>query len=341
MPIRYIGFQTALFITLISVFILERVSTFSTLTSDWTCIGQRTAMLGETGFDSGFYDIIMMVAVVAVFAAFLDYALTHGIPALRPKKHRWGLPLVNVCAGLGLLAICAIPWAHFNVDDPLADQIYQGRALIAPDIQYETPANLRSFSIDPNIWYCDIGPCDGDDKDTVSTYHHRYLPISFRFLVYADCMSPEFNRATARAIGADMPVFDGDRRRTERAFFDQDGRFIDPEIGWLNTPLMRSQLSEDEKQPASISFNRAMTLLANWELEERYPTRMPTWTDWEALSAAILSGQAASVYRTSDLVLIVRLRDGSELIGTQTHVNDLDWLLEACGSNCDGIALNR
>lgn len=340
-PIRYIGFQTTLFITLISVFILERVSTFSTLTSDWTCVGQRTAMLGETGFDLGFYDVIIAIAVVAMLAALLDYTLRHRVSALRPSKHRWGLPLVNMVAGLGLVAICAIPWAHFNVGDPLADRIYQGRALIAPDVQYQNPENLRAYSINPNIWHCDVGACDGDEKDTVSTYHHRYLPISFRFVVYSDCMSPEFNLATKRAIGADMTGFDGDRRRTARVFFDQDGRFIDPDIRWLNTPLLWSQLTEAEKQPASISFNRAMTLLANWTDVYYDSPDLPTWVDWAALSETIRSGQVYSVYRTTGLLVGIRLMDGSEMIGTQTQIGDLDRLLDDCGTDCDDIAIRH
>ncbi|MEO1189242.1 MAG: hypothetical protein AAFW60_09215 [Pseudomonadota bacterium] len=177
--------------------------------------------------------------------------------------------------------------------------------------------------------------------NTISIYHHRHLPISYRFIVYSDCMTPEFNLATARAIEADMTGYDGDRRRTARAFFDQDGRFIGPKYRWFNTPLMQSQLSHAEKEPSPVSFDWAMNQLTKWDHAFYSPSTLPTWTDWEVLSATIKSGEVSSIHHSNGLLVGLRMRDGSELIGTQTHQSDLRQLLESCGTDCSEIEIRR
>ena len=138
-----------------------------------------------------------------------------------------------------------------------------------------------------------------------------------------------------------MTGFDGDRRRTARAFFDREGRFIDPKFRWFKTPLMWSQLSDDEKRLSPVSFDQAMTQLSNWDEAFYSPKRLPTWTNWEALSTIIESGNVATIYRKSGLLIGVRMMDGSEFIGTQTHPNDLTDLLATCGSKCDDIDIRH
>ena len=104
---------------------------------------------------------------------------------------------------------------------------------------------------------------------------------------------------------------------------------------------MWSQLSETEKKQSSVSFEKAMTDLSNWHVEHKNPTHMPTWTEWEDLSELVLSGNTALIHRTSGLLVGVRLKDGSEYIGTQTRLGDLDKLLTTCGPKCETIDLQR
>lgn len=297
-------------------------------------------MLGETALDHGFYHVIVWIALVAMIATLLDYALSIYAQRRSPSKSGWRLPMVNVFAGLGLLSISAIPWAHFNVGHPLSDEIYKARALIAPEHQF-VGSGPWPYGIDEVVWRCDLGACDGDPKNTESIYHHRHLDISFRYVLYSECMSPEFNLATAQAIDADITDFDGDRRRTARAFFDGEGRIIGPNYRWFTTPLMWSQLSELEKRRSPVSFDSAMTELAIWNAEDNRKNRMPAWTEWEDLSTLIISGDTEIVHRTSGLLVGIRLKDGSEYVGTQTRLGDLDNLLTQCGVNCEQIDVAR
>lgn len=340
-PIHYFGFQTALFLTLVTVYCLERVVSPTIIASDLTCVGQRTVLLGETALETGFYHGIALIATICIGLAGLEYGLNNYSRIAPRRKMRWGIPVVNILLGIGLLAIIATPWAYYNVDDPLADRIYQGRALIAPDIQFADPGLRFKYDVNPYIWSCDVGSCDGDPMNTVSTYHHRHLPISYRFVVYHDCMSAEFNLATMRAIDADLSNWDGDRRRTARVFFDQDGRFIGPNNKPIKTALMRANLSETERLPSPVSFDHAMTQLANWDDAFYNSPDLPTWVDWTILSKTIRSGKVYTIYRTTGLMVGVRLIDGTEMIGTQTQIGDLDRLLEDCGIDCDGIAIRH
>ncbi|MEM7327378.1 MAG: hypothetical protein AAF437_01485 [Pseudomonadota bacterium] len=317
------------------------MATLSTLTSAWTCVEQRTAMLGETAFDWGFYDVTILIAVIAIGIAVLEHALTFAIGSTQRSRRRWGLPLINIVAGCGLLAICATPWAHFNVGHPVSDRIYEARSLIAPDYGFTQPSDLMTYPVNSAIWWCNSGACEGDRRDTRSTYHHRHLPFSYRYVVYVECMSPEFNLATMQAIGSDMTGFDGDRRRTARAFFDPEGRFIGPNTKWFTTPLMRSQLSAAERRLSPISFEDAMTRLAEWSDSYYNPEDLPAWTDWETLNDKIQSGTVDSIYRTGGLVIGLHLRDGSQLVGTQTRAGDLERALAACGSQCEDIWFRR
>jgi len=294
-------------------------------------------MVGESGLDDGFYDVIFKIALVAIVVTCLDYGLRRSLKALRPKKHRWGFPVVNVFLGFGLIGLSAIPWAHFNVDDPMADRIYFARSLIMPSDPSRLTMPTYPYDINPAVWRCSEGPCDGDRKNTVSTYHHRHLPLSYRFLVYADCMSPEFNLATARAIGADLTDFDGDRRRIAHAFFDQEGRFIGPRYKWFDTPLMRTQLSTAEQQPSSVSFDSAITELAIWGKDFYRSERSSTRMDWSDLSQIIQSGNVEIIYRNAGVEISAHLSDGSELRSTQTNPSDLDALLTDCGERCAHI----
>lgn len=297
-------------------------------------------MLGETALDHGFYHVIVWIALIAMLATLLDYALTIYAQRSSSAKSGWGLPMVNVFAGLGLLSISAIPWAHFNVGHPLSDEIYKARALIAPEHEF-VGSGPWPFGIDEVVWRCDVGACDGDPKNTESIYHHRHLDISFRYVLYSQCMSPEFNLATAQAIDVDMTDFGADRRRTARAFFDEEGRFIGPQYRWFTTPLMWSQLTELEKRNSSVSFDRAMTELATWYNEDRRTNHMPTWTEWEHLSELIISEDTEVIHRTSGLLVGIQLKDGSEYMGTQARPGDLDNLLTKCGVDCEQIDVVR
>lgn len=299
-------------------------------------------MLGETASETGFYDVIAVIAMISLGLAGLDLALRRQPRSSPRTKYRWALPVVNILIAVGLLAIIATPWAYFNIGHPVSDRIYQVRNVIAPSTGFERSSLLRpNYFIDPAIWRCDDGPCEGDPNDTLSIYHHRYLELSFRFVLFSECMTPVFNIATADAIGTNTTNWDGDRRKTARAFFDKEGRFIGPHYDWFNTPLMRSQLTDQEKRSSPISLDHLLTRLSAWSPEFGSPHEMPKWVDWETLEKAIKSGETLAIHRTDDLLIGVRLNDGTEMIGTQTRVSDLDRILEECGSDCDGVQMRR
>lgn len=296
-------------------------------------------MLGETAFENGFYDVIIAIAAFSLIIAALDYLLTARIGEARTRY--WRLPAINVIAALGLISLSAIPWAHYNVGHPISDRIYEARNLIAPEWPIYQPIGIRAYEFDPDVWSCDVGACDGDPMNTESIYRHRALGLSFRFVVYSECMSSEFNLATTRAINADMPWFDGDRRRTGRAFFDKEGRFIGPHFAWFDTPLMRSNLTEAEKQPTTLSFEVAIDRLASWHDQNHDKKRLPAWANWSVIADKIRSGEVEVIYKTQDLLLDIQLTDGSEIVGTQTQANHLDRLLERCGVKCDKIEVRN
>lgn len=296
-------------------------------------------MLGETAFDTGFYDLIVTIAVIGIFMAVVEYWLSFWGRRTTPTKHRWSLPTINVLAGLGLLAICATPWAHFNVGHPLADRIYEVRSVIKPDMHYVSPGNIREYSYDPNVWSCTSGPCQSERDDTRSLYTHRTLGISFRHVAYYDCLTPEFNIAIKDAIGESIDGFDGDVRRFERAFFDQDGRFVGPNARWFDKPLMRSHLSDAEKQPSPVSFDDLITQLANWDHEDYHRDHLPMWSDWTSIRTAILSGETRRIHHTPGLLVGLRMKNGRELIGTQPQPGAIERALAECGAKCENTSI--
>jgi len=338
---HYFDFQTALFLTLITVYCLERVLSPTIFSLDLTCVGKRTVLLGETALESGTYHALAVIAIVSLGLALLEFALQRPRKLSLGTKRLWALPAINVLAALGLLAIIATPWAYYNVGHPLSDRIYQLRGMIAPSMHFERPDLLRTYSIDPEIWHCDNGPCEGDAHDTISTYHHRFLDVSYRFVLISECMSSEFNLATAKAIGINTTNWNGERRVTARAYFDRDGRFIGPHYKWFRTPLMWSQLTDHERQTPSVSFDGLMNQLSNWSLEANSPQHMPGWVDWTRLENAIKSGEIVEIFTGGDLLIAIRFRDGTELLGTQSRSGDLDRTLEECGADCNGIEVAR
>lgn len=326
-----------MFITLISTFCLERVLTFSTLTSDRTCADLRTVMLGETAFDTGFYDLIVTIAVIGIFTAALEYSLSVRSRRAAPKTHRWGLPIINILAGLGLLAICATPWAHFNVGHPLADHIYEVRSVIKPNMDYVTPDDFRQYSYDPDVWSCTSGPCQSDRDDTRSVYTHRSLGISFRHIAYYDCLTPAFNIAIKDAIGESVNSFDGDVRRFERIFFDPDGRYIGLYSSSVETPLMWSQLSQQERARSPMTFEQMIDALVLFESSKKRPLTRPTWAEWETLRSRLLTGDVVEIHNPNQLTFGLVLNDGTELIGTQPSIGLVDATVAECGPKCSEI----
>ncbi|MHA7898216.1 MAG: hypothetical protein ACX94B_00015 [Henriciella sp.] len=338
---RYFGFQTTLFLTLVTAYCLERVLSPTVISSDLTCIGKRTVLLGETASEMGVYHVLALIALVSLFLAILEFALQWVERSSSHSKRRWALPIINALTSLGLLAIIATPWAYYNVGHPLSDRIYQVQAMVGSGAQFERPGLLSAYSIDPEIWRCDNGPCGGDASDTVSTYHHRFLDFSFRFVLISDCMSSEFNLATARAAGVNTTTWNGERRITARAFFDSEGRFVDPHNKWISTPLMLSQLTELERQPPNISFDKLMTQLSNWTLQTDKMQKLPEWVDWERLEEVITSGESAAIYSTGDILIGVRMKNGTEFLGTQTRAGDLERALVECDQECTDIEIFR
>ncbi len=330
-----------MFLTLILVSGIERtLSSFAEVTTR-TCTALRTVMLGETAFETGFYHLIVSIACIAILLAMLDYAIFLGARRVTKEKHRWGLPVINVMAGFGLLAICATPWAHFNVGHPLAERIHQVQNMIKPDHGFLDPGDFRRYIYDSEIWSCSSGPCQGDPVDTRSIYTHRTLGYSFRYIAYYDCMTPEFNLAIRDAMQQPTDGFDGDMRRYERVFFDAEGRYIGVGSPWYDTPLMRSNLSEDEKRPSPVTFDSAMNALAEFYHEREQAIATPDWASWDQLNAMIMAGQVAEIHSPEHLVIGVRLKDGSVLIGTQPEAGAVSSVLQSCGSVCDEIYIAK
>lgn len=337
----FFDFQLALFLILLTVYCLERVLSLSIIASDLTCIDKRTVFLGETSLDSGIYHALTIIALLTLGLVLLEFALQITTNSFSRARRYWVLPTINFLATLGLLAIIATPWAYYNIGHPLSDRIYQVRGMIAPSVHFERPDFAADYSIDPEIWRCDNGPCKGHPRDTVSIYHHRYLDFSYRFVLISECMSPEFNLATAQAIDAQTKTWDGERRVTARAFFDGEGRFVGPNDKWFRTPLMWSQLTGEESQTSSLSFDHLMVQLSNWTLNETPVPTLPEWVDWTILERTIKSGNTVTIHAAGDLLLGIRTNDGTEFVGTQSADGDLDQALEDCGDACKSIEITR
>lgn len=307
------------------------------MASGLSCSGQQTVLVGQTALEDGFYQTVFTVVILAAFVAILAFGL-NALGNRRTQTIDWALMTANVLIALSLAAVCAVPWAYYNVGHPLSDRVYQVRNVVAPQTYYVEPGSVRRIAVDPTVWQCENGPCEGDPRDTKSQYRHVQTGLSYRFVFYSECMPPQFNIAAAQAIGAAEPKFGGDRRRTARAFFDQEGRFIGPRDAWFATPLMWAQLSTTEKEPASISFDRAMTLLAQSSANpEILP--LPIWADWNRLGSFIATGDVATIHKTDGLLVGLKLKDGREFIGTMAQSGDLDRALKKCGAKCDHIDL--
>lgn len=330
-----------MFLTLILVSGIERTLSIFTTVTTRTCTDLRTTMLGETAFENGFYHLIILIAFIAILLAVMDYAIFMRARRVTKEKNRWGLPIVNVTAGIGLLAICATPWAHFNVGHPLAERIHQVQNAIKPDYGFSQPAALRRYNYNSEVWSCSSGPCQGEPDDTRSIYTHRTLGISYRYITYYDCMTPEFNLAIRDAMQQPTDGFDGDMRRYERVFFDSEGRYIGVGSPWYDTPLMRSNLSENEKRPSPVTFDAAMKALAEFYHEREQATLAPAWTSWEKLRTLIMDGRVDEIHGPEHLVIGVRLKDGSALIGTQPEPGAVSSVLQSCGSTCDEIYIAK
>lgn len=323
--------------TLILTAGVERTLSLFTAVTTRTCADLRTIALGETAFDVGFYHLIVLIACIATLLAVLDYAIFLRARRVTKEKNRWGLPLVNVLAGFGLLAICATPWAHFNVGHPLADRIHQVQNMIKPDYGFFEPADLRRYVYDSEVWSCSSGPCQGEPDDTRSIYTHRTLGFSYRHIAYYNCMTPEFNLAVRDAMQLPIDGFDGDMRRYERVFFDAEGRFIGLVSPWYDTPLMQSNLLDSEKRPSPVTFDEAMNALAEFYHERGQATLTPAWASWDQLRSLIMAGQVAEIHSPDNLVIGVRLNNGSALIGTQPGLSEVFSVLELCGPACDAV----
>lgn len=296
-------------------------------------------MWGETALDSGFYDFLVTIAWMIILLTLLDYVISLKVRHTKTEKCGWGLPVINLTAGFGLLAICATPWAHFNVDHPLAKPIYSVQNLIKPDIWYSSPPNIRRYAYDPDIWSCSLGPCLGEETDTQSVYTHRALEISYRYVAYYDCMTPEFNVAVRKAMELPMGERGGDMRRYERVFFDTDGRHISFGSPWIETPLLRSNLSEQERQASPMTINELMHLLAEDYEKRLVADHMAVWEGWEQIKDLILTARVVEIYQPDNLVIGLKLNNGTTLIGTQPTPGAVHSIVKSCGSACEQIRL--
>jgi len=333
-PIPFIGLQGSLFIVLVGIICLERILSGFTIAVDVTCEEHRTLMFGATSGETGIHDLLIWIAFSVLAVIIADIAANMMAGHAQPKN-QGALKTINVSLAFGILALCAVPWAYYNVGHPLSDRIYQVQNMLRPSLKFIPAPTVERRAPDPNIWECSTGECSGAWGDVESIFVHRETGVSYRSMLVADCMSPEFNRATMAALGRNIDGYDGDRRRFAHIYFDQEGRFVGPNYKSINTRLLRSQLSPSELEPPELSLDEIIDAL--WGHAEKQPRSMAKWVSWEQATEIIESGRVSRAYEYSSLLIQLNLNDGSVVVGTQPRVDALKLAIDACGNQCSNI----
>jgi len=244
------------FLVLLTTICLERALTLFIFSAGLECLDQRDLSIGSFVGENGVYDWFATIAALSIVVTLIG--LFGSFPAAKSFSFSTvAIAIVNSMIALGILSLSALPWAYFNVEHPLSDRIYSVRNAIAPSIDFETPAQFRRYSPpNPLVWNCVSDDCSDEPDDLNAEFVHRDLNITLKNVIVSDCMTPEFNIATKRAIGGSLEGYSGDKRRFARVYFDELGRFVGPKDRSVFTPYLRKQLSQAQLEPSV------------WELEE-------------------------------------------------------------------------
>ncbi len=297
-------------------------------------------MIGATQDSAGFYDWIFAIALLALVATVTGISSNLILSEIR-RLRAVILAVANSLIAIALIFLCAIPWAYYHVEHPLSKAIYAVQNAVPVQMYFVLPPPSQAYYLDPETWECTTDDCRVDLDDVESEYRHRELNITVRRMATAECMSPEFNRATMRALGQSIDGYSGEKTSKSFIYFDSKHRLIGPRDRTTLTDHLRGQLTPSQLEPSDWDF---LDLL--WEISARSEQEplsnsnlMPQWISWEKAISIINSGRVETAYQSGSMLFGLELTDGSNYIGSIPHSQSLRQMIVACEQDCEHTIL--
>lgn len=337
---RGFDIQSSIFVVLLSVIVLERLLTLFASTTGFTCLDQRTLMIGATQDSAGFYDWIIAISLLALAATVAGVTSDLILSEIR-RLRSVVFAVTNILISVALIFLCAIPWAYYHVEHPLSKAVYAAQKVVPFEMYVVLPPPSQVYYLDPDTWECTTEDCRIDLDDVESTYRHRELNITIRRMVTAECMSSEFNRATMRASGQSIDGYSGEKTSKSFIYFDSNNRLIGPRDRVTLTDHLRQQLNPSQLEPSDWDFRDLLSEISARSSQEPLSNSnmMPRWISWEEAISIIDAGRVETVYQSGSMLFGLELTDGSNYIGSIPHSQSLRQAIVDCERDCEHTIL--